>query len=263
MRIDECRSAATLPSGANFDQSMDVGLKCAAVDAILQTETPLREPNAQSGTVPQRTRSDARRLSERWWGIDWEAETPWLFGDFSIRLGSFEEALRFVGEHYAGIFGDSDRDGRFLSDPMCERKLRFYEEADVFLIERGASVVGLQVSHPTDWSTYYIRSLALLPEARGTGILGELVAGMERVLSAAGVERIVGDTTPTNVINLIAQTRLGYLSTGINNTDRWGAMVQLTKFLRDDADRVYRKQFCAGDWPRHRRSSSRANGRNS
>jgi hypothetical protein len=86
---------------------------------------------------------------------------------------------------------------------------------------------------------------------------------MERVLSAAGVERIVGDTTPTNVINLIAQTRLGYVPTGLNNTDRWGAMVRLTRFLREDAEGVYRAQFCAGDWPRHRRSSSRANGRNS
>ncbi len=186
-------------------------------------------------------------LSQRWWNLDWAAVMPWDCGGLTVSLGGLDDALPFVRAHYGAIFGEPDE--RFLADPMCERKARFYREADVFLIRDGVECVGLQIAHPTDWSTYYVRSLALLPEYRGRGVLDAMTERMAEALAAVGVERIDGELSPNNGACVIAQTRLGYVVTGMHTSERWGNMVRLTRFLQGDASSVFRRQFCGGAWP--------------
>jgi DNA-binding response OmpR family regulator len=43
------------------------------------------------------------------------------------------------------------------------------------------------------------------------------------------------DFTPVNAEILMAQTRLGYVPTGMLNTDRWGTLTRLTKFTSRNA----------------------------
>jgi ribosomal protein S18 acetylase RimI-like enzyme len=207
--------------------------------------------------VPEVTRPEP--LSSRWWGLDWARLLPWRCGGLTVRHGDLQAAMPFIREHYAPIFGGPDP--RFLPDPMCDRKERFYREADVLLVEDAGAAVGIQIAHPTDWSTYYVRTLALLPDYRGQGVLEDLTERMAEALAAVGVERIEGELAPNNGACLIAQTRLGYVVTGTQTTDRWGTMVRLTKFLREDAAGVFHRQFCGGAWPRPGHGSPRARGR--
>jgi ribosomal protein S18 acetylase RimI-like enzyme len=200
-------------------------------------------------------------LSQRWWGLDWAATMPWSCGGLSVGYGGLDDALPFIREHYGAIFGDADT--RFLADPMCERKERFYRDADVFLIRDGATCVGLQIAHPTDWSSYYVRSLAILPAYRGRGVLDAMTERMVEALAAVGVERLEGELSPNNGACVIAQTRLGYVVTGMHASERWGTMVRLTRFLQEDASRVFRRQFCGGAWPEPAHGSPRASRRTS
>ena len=62
-----------------------------------------------------------RTLSSRIWGLDWGCQLPWSFGDVTVTVGSFPDALSFVGDHYETIFG-SGKDSGFLSDPFSEAK---------------------------------------------------------------------------------------------------------------------------------------------
>ena len=64
-------------------------------------------------------------------------------------------------------------------------------------------------------------------------------------LRAAGVERVETDASPTNATTLQVALRLGFKVTGNLTTDRWGALVRLTKFLSPNAERVFVDGYCA------------------
>lgn len=212
-------------------------------------------PEAKS-RIDAASSSRPEPLSKRWWDLDWASAMPWECGGVTVRYGTMDDALPFIQGHYGAIFGEAD--DRFLSDPMCPRKVRFYREADVFLIEDAGVIVGLQIATPTDWSTYYVRTLAILPAYRGRGVLEAMTERIAELLIAAGVERMEGELAPNNGACVIAQTRLGYVVTGTTATERWGTMVRLTKFLQEDASRVFHRQFCGGAWPPPAHGSSRA-----
>ena len=90
----------------------------------------------------------------------------WTFDDIAVEAASFDHALPFMREHYAAIFGTSGKEARFLASPMTEAKRRYCSETDVFRFRSGSRTVGMFVSNPSDWSTYYMRSVAILPEYR-------------------------------------------------------------------------------------------------
>ena len=182
-------------------------------------------------------------LSSRIWGLDWGHHLPWSLGDLTVTQGSFDEALSFVGHHYESIFGDG-KDSGFLSDPFTEAKRRFGDEMDVLLMRADCQVVGLLVAHPIDWTTYYMRSVAILPEYRERKLFAQMVERCFEPLRFVGVERIEGETAPTNMVMMRALTNLGFLVTSTANSERWGATVRFTRFLREEAASVFAEKFC-------------------
>ncbi len=197
-------------------------------------------------------RSCGTPLSLRWLGIDFRALLPWTFRTLTVEYGTADELLPFVERHYATLFGSSD-DRRWRAEALEINKRHFIAEADIFLIrDAEGRIVGDLVGHPSDWSTYYLRSMALLPEFRGRGTYPELMDRLAEVLAAAGVERIEADVTPSNRMNIVTGLRLGYVTTGTFNSDRWGSVIRMTKFLNEEAEDVFHNQYCAGTWPRRR-----------
>lgn len=182
--------------------------------------------------------------SRRLWGLCWDTVLPWSIDDVSVEVGTFADALPFIRDHYARIFGEGSAPGRFLSDPMTGAKRRFGDEMDVLAFRHEDSTVGLLMAHPLDWSTYYMRSVALLPEYRDRRLLTRLVERTFSPLREVGVERIEGDCAPTNGAMMRMLVGLGFLVTSTANSERWGAHVRFTKYLRDDAEDVFARQFC-------------------
>lgn len=217
--------------------------------------TPLRPDDHPAHPAP------TDPLSKRWLGLDWAAYLPWQISGYTIELGTLEDVIGFVGRWYAEIFGSDADEGRFFAEPMTPAKRRVLAESDLFVIREAGEIVGLQVAAPSDWSTYYIRSFALLPRVRGRGLVEGITRRLAATLRDHGVARIENDTTPTNVANLFVTTRLGYLTTGTLNSDRWGLVLRRTLYVDPAAEEVFRGQFCAGRWsPRRRQSSMGAEG---
>jgi hypothetical protein len=106
-------------------------------------------------------------------------------------------------------------------------------------------LAGVWIGHPSDWSTFYARSMALLPEFRGRGFFLDFFTRVAATLKGAGVERIESETAPTNVAVNLGFVRLGWVVTGTVNTDRWGTMLRYTKFLSPEAERCFQRQFLA------------------
>jgi hypothetical protein len=190
--------------------------------------------------------SDARAptLSRQLWGLDWNRLTPWKFDDVDVEMGTIADALPFMAEHYGGIFGSGDEAARFLHEPMTPAKMRFSELSDVFLFRSEQRLFGIMLAHPTDWTTYYIRSTAFLPEFRNKKVMMRFVHTMCEHLRGAGVRRLETEVSPSNQATQHAQMSDGWMVTGTVTSERWGAMLRWTKYLHEDARSTFLRQFC-------------------
>ena len=180
-------------------------------------------------------------LSERLWKISWETELPEEIDGISIEIGSFEDAYPFVAEHWQPIFGDGAE--RFLVEELTEAKRRFWEEMDVFVFRADGRIAGIAAGHPTDWSTYYMRTLALLPEYRERRFATAFSEEMKRVLRAAGVTRLEAECSVANVAMHRLFVSQGFLVGSMLASERWGVMLRFTKYLDEEAESVFRRQF--------------------
>lgn len=195
--------------------------------------------DAQGSSEPTLVETRSARL----WGLDWGAVLPWSFDGITVEACAFDEALPFMERNFGEIFGVGYA-GRFLADPMTEPKRRFCREMDVFLYRDGEREIGVYAGHPVDWSTYYMRIAAFLPEYRNRDLLSRTVEACYPALVQAGCQRIEGDCTPSNVAMTRMLTRLGWLVTSTSNSERWGTLLRFTRFLDADAEDVFARQFC-------------------
>lgn len=179
------------------------------------------------------------------WHLDWSSELPWTFGDVTVEASTFAGATPFVERHYAEIFRAGGLDRRFFDDAPTPAKARFCASMDVFLIRRSGAVVGTLMAHPTDWSTYYVRSVALLPEARDHDVATRIASSLEAPLRAAGVERLEAEVSPGNAPMIQILGGLGWLVTATVNSERWGTLLRFTRFLDEDAEAAFVRSFCA------------------
>jgi RimJ/RimL family protein N-acetyltransferase len=192
--------------------------------------------------------ADAVKLSRLLWDIDWRSWLPRRLTEDGIEfhLSSIEAAMPFVSAHYAEIFEqDLERDG-FFSEPFDGPKMRYYRTADVFEIRHAGRTIGLLIGAPSDWSTYYIRSMAVLPAYQGRQLPRCILPFLFERLAKAGVRRFEADTSPSNLVSVRSLTRLRFNITGTVLTERWGALLRFTKFVDEGAEEVFLDKFCSG-----------------
>ncbi len=186
-------------------------------------------------------------MSRTLWGIDWGQHLPYEEGGFRVRPSNYERAKAFVLANYASVFEEEGNASPFATD-VSPAKTRYYEVfGDFFEFHHDREWAGLLVCTPTDWSTYYIRSAALVPKYQGRRIIQHFYANvLFPTLKGAGVERVEFDTSPSNMAMMHIATRLRFNNTGTILSERWGAMVHFTKYLNTDKEDVFLRQFCAG-----------------
>jgi hypothetical protein len=210
----------------------------------------MAQPNILSQDTPRppavlRVEREALPMSQRLWNLDWRSVLPWHFDDGRAEFASAEEALPFIRDHYAAIFGQKDLEGRFLPSPTTEAKRRFFAEMDYFILRVGERDAGIVLGHPSDWTTYYVRSAALLPAYRDRHLLTQFSERLYEPLRASGVERIEAECSPANVPMARLLTGQGYMVTGSVTSERWGVVLRYTKFLSEDAIAAFMRQYTA------------------
>jgi RimJ/RimL family protein N-acetyltransferase len=186
-------------------------------------------------------------MSQKLWGIHWAQHLPFENAGFLVRLSDYTRAQAFIAANYATVFEEEANASPFATD-ISAAKSRYYQLfGDFFEFFYGEELAGLLVCTPTDWSTYYIRSAALIPKYQGRRIVQQFYAeALFPVLKAAGVERVEFDTSPANLAMMHIAARLRFNNTGTILSERWGAMVHFTKFLSQHKEDVFLEQFCAG-----------------
>ncbi|HEY3500089.1 MAG TPA: GNAT family N-acetyltransferase [Polyangiaceae bacterium] len=211
----------------------------------------MTEPALAFSSLPTSGPVETRRvpLSRELWDIDWREELPHVLADDGIVVDAcdFSEVVPFIAANYPGIFGYESRPSRFLAGGTSAARRRYYEAVgDCFVFRDGLETAGVLICTPVDWGTYYIRSTALLPEYQGRGLVQRFFPRLFERLRAAGVERVEAETAPSNFASLQILLRSRFSVTGTVLSERWGALVRLTRFLDGAAGEVFLDQFCDG-----------------
>ena len=191
---------------------------------------------------------DGPKASRLFWGIDWAEWLPRKITEDGVELHAsrIEWAMPFISAHYAEIFEQDLERERFFSEPFDGAKMRYYQTADVFEIKHAHRTVGLLIGAPSDWSTYYIRSAAVVPAYQGRQLPRRFLPFLFGRLAAVGVRRFEAETSPANLASVLNLTRLRFNITGTILSERWGALLRFTKFVDEEAEDVFLDKFCAG-----------------
>ncbi|MBX3228074.1 MAG: hypothetical protein KIT84_27385 [Labilithrix sp.] len=177
-------------------------------------------------------------MSKRLWGLEWPT---WTHDGIVCEPAGLEEVRSFIADHYPSIFALEA--GPFLTEAMTDAKRRFLEECDISVLRDGAELAGIAIGHPTDWSTWYSRSFALLPKYRERSLLTEFTRRTSSLLAEQGIDRAEVDTSPANVPVQRALLQAGFLITSTTLSERWGTMLRFTRFFNPKAEEAFRRQY--------------------
>lgn len=216
-------------------------------------------PGAAAPVVsePGKDTQYTRSLSERLYGIEWEDHFPLPLqsGESSdrVEVASYDRAMEFVRQHHDRIFQQDLWNSPFRSAGDPEARERYYREsADCFLFidgQSGDKPYGVYLGTPVDWSTYYLRYCAVFPEYQQGGRVQALLEHLLSVFRGAGLERVEVEISPSNLVNLHLFNKHKFNITGMQLSDRWGAVVRMTRFLSRDSESSFLDQFCYGIRP--------------
>lgn len=179
-----------------------------------------------------------QKLSLRFWGIDWNEYFPKKLNEQGITVQSIplSEFNRFMELHFTDIYGTNHQEPiHRLLDEMDGKRLYYEIAGDCFAFYDGTKPIGVYMGTAFDWSTYYLRSVSILTDYQGQKIFQTFITYYLRCLEERGVQRIEADLSPTNLGEVHLLTKLGFMITGFNITDRWGAMARFTRFHPDKA----------------------------
>lgn len=215
----------------------------AAVNEATPTTTTPPAPASETKliTTPE---SLPPTMSMQLWDLDWTKELPRTYGNGTtvIHPARWPDGAAFMKEHYARIFGTS-AEGRFLVEEMTEAKRRYCMAMDVFLMKVDGETVAMAACSPGDWSTYYVRMLAIVPQFRDKRVGCEFTTMLTETLPKYGLARFEADCSAANKACIKLCLTSGMIPTSTSNSERWGMSIRFTRFLRQDAEEIFSRQF--------------------
>jgi ribosomal protein S18 acetylase RimI-like enzyme len=189
------------------------------------------------------TKSDS--LSCRLYGLDWNKHFPLaLNDDIEVRVGTPHRGLKFYKQHYREIFNPDDNLLLLKSKTESARITYYSEIGDFFEIYHEQNLIGIFIGTPIDWSSYYFRSCGILPAYQGRKIATRLYAYLVEVIKKYPIERIEADVSPSNPCSMHMFNKLRFVVNGMKLSERWGGIVQFTKILSSEHEKVFEQQLC-------------------
>ena len=213
------------------------------------SEPVFLEPGSRvepAGSRPSlRTVRANQSLSEVFWGVRWSEVLPVpLSKQVTLHVGQWARVRGFMQDHAPQLV---ERDANQVAARTEAAKARFFEHhSDLFEFRVAGETVGLFVGEPADWSSYYCRAMTMDSRVGPRSVIRRFVREvLVKHLGNAGVERLVGDTSPTNRIMIRLFIDLGFQPSGQHLTDRWGTLARFTLFLDEHAEQSFARRYSA------------------
>ena len=208
-----------------------------------QSDVPT-QPSDHRGTFPA---TATRTLTYEYWGLDLREYLPCVLSHDGVEAsaGDVGRVRDFLGGEFATLTEEGLGHLRASADVHASAKRRYLQlNCDIIELRHNDRTVGVVIGEPEDWSTYYIRTLAVVQEYQRPALIRRFVREcLEKHLRAHHVERVTADTSPANVAMTRFFAEFHFHATGHQLSERWGPMVRYTKFLDPHCEAAFHVRF--------------------
>lgn len=209
----------------------------------LALTAPANNPSAAG----QSTNSSlvAAPLSTKLWGLDLTRNLPHVLSHDGITAvpGDLTRIRTFIAEEFPA-FGEEIVGAGPNASIIDAKRWYLASACDAIELRANDLTVGVFVGAPEDWSSYYIRTFAVIQMYQRHGLIRrfmrECVFGP---MESAHIERIVADTSPANLAMARCFSELHFHATGHQLSERWGPLVRYTRFLDPACEAAFCKRF--------------------
>lgn len=190
------------------------------------------------------------------WGLDFYDYLPMqLTSEIKVEIIPYTQAQPLIEKYFPEIYHYQNQkqtpsklsiDSHLQADPHDhELKLKYYQNFGDFFVftNKKQEFAGIAVGTLLDWSSYYFRNMAIMPEFRGQELYPKFFDLLCSLLKKHHVLRVEGDICPTNRHHLHILNKMGYLVTGVTLTERWGPLVHVTKYLDEKDEERFGQLF--------------------
>lgn len=212
-----------------------------------RSEAPVTDTWTRPVAAQARSSLAPPSLSRRFWGLAWSKHLPRVVGrnGTTLEVGDWSRVRGFL-ERTQPDLRETNHSVLQLSAQAAKQRY-FREHCDLLEFRYEEQTIGAFIGAPEDWSTYYCRLIAIDPAHN----LRHFIRGFAKealcpILAEVGVERLVGETSPSNLLMQRLFNDLGFHPTGQHLTDRWGTLIRFTKFLDDNAAKSFRDRYASG-----------------
>lgn len=171
---------------------------------------------------------------------------------FSIQELTEKEFQPYWDQYHSKIFGPKPRLklDLLLSDSERDqtKNLRTYMGNPLVLrygLFRGKNFAGWHIGDQKSGMEFYMRNSAVLPEYRRKGLYSELLQYVVKDLTEKGFQTITSRHTAVNNAVIIPKLKLGFVITGMELSDLFGTLVNLTYYSNPKRSKVL--AFRAGE----------------
>lgn len=184
-------------------------------------------------------------IIESLFSIKWSHFFPIHYSqNITFTMGRYSDVENFLIQ-YQNELPDGRENKQFTMYEQTLRKKIYYQKyADHFLIQDDHKTIGFFTGNVLDWSSYYFRYIYILKEYRGDQLSLHFYQHLITILQSAGVDRVEAHIAPNDHLQYQKLLSLGLVQTGMWLTDRWGALVHMTKFLTSQKKDFFDRQFC-------------------
>ncbi len=184
------------------------------------------------------------KISQVIWGIIWEEYFPLKIGDYSIEVSSQKEFNEIKNASESFIVSSENSNDTFIKELSSVAKFKYLEMAsDFFKFKYKNEIVGVVVCEAGDWSSYYLRYIYIDKNHRSNKLTIEFVNAIESVLRNYKVDKVICDVSTGNLSQLSRMSDLSFICTGNMLSERFGAMIKMTKFLDEKSLHVFTSHF--------------------
>ncbi|MCG8671273.1 MAG: GNAT family N-acetyltransferase [Pseudomonadales bacterium] len=188
----------------------------------------------------------SNRLVEKIWNLKWSDHFPRsMTEELQITYVDYRQGQSFAQQYFPQIYHLDSSESQFQETDETGMKDAYYEAiGDFFLFRKtDGSPVGMAVGTLLDWSSYNFRNIAILPEYQASGLYWEFVKNLAEILKKHGVQKIEGDISPTNRRHIHIVNKIGFISTSLQLSERWGALLHFVLYLDEALEDKFGRLF--------------------
>jgi hypothetical protein len=163
-----------------------------------------------------------------------------------------QEFMEAVSSIYGDVFGRPPEHYGFFQTPEARKPTADTMYAHYctnlhheFIVAKDSDgkYIGWCIGEAEDFATFYLRNAGVVTGSRHQGFLRAFLPKFLLYLRAIGYERVTSEHHPNNLPIMIGMLKNGFVISGFNLDERYGAQVKMVRMLQEDRRQSFESIF--------------------